>query len=249
MEEKEVVLANAIGGSIGSAIAFAAFRTKSKKLVYSFLLGSSLALCTLGIFQKLENMLLDASRCGDTAKVKFLLKIGMSVITGNSLKEALLLSAVEGNHIETVKLLLQYKVNVNYGLPLMLAIRNGYIEIIELFLEHGADVNAKDSCNNTPLHESVIVNGHIEMVRLLVENGADINAVGYYGCTPLNRALHYEPSEIIIFLLKKGADANLPDIDQFTPMCNLLSLSNIHEYGSARHYLKTFVTLLIFVPI
>ena len=55
---------------------------------------------------------------------------------------------------------------------LMWAARSGHTEIVELFVNHGADVNAKNEYDATALWYAA--GRKTEMVTLLLENGADI---------------------------------------------------------------------------
>ena len=63
---------------------------------------------------------------------------------------------------------------VKYETPLGVACLNGYLEIVKLFLENGANVNFKDDRENTPLHRAC-KNCHLEIVELLLANGAEKN--------------------------------------------------------------------------
>ena len=53
----------------------------------------------------------------------------------------------------------------------------GHLEIVKYWLEHDADVNAKDNNGQTALLFSSAY-GHFEIVKYLVEHGADLNAKG-----------------------------------------------------------------------
>ena len=53
---------------------------------------------------------------------------------------------------------------------------------------------------------SAVSRGNIERVRMLVERGADLNAEGMYGRTPLYYAALCGQSNIVDYLLDKGAD-------------------------------------------
>jgi ankyrin repeat protein len=55
---------------------------------------------------------------------------------------------------------------------LHIAAERGWHEVVELLLENGADINAKDSYNRTPLHLAAIFN-RVDAFRVLVKRGAD----------------------------------------------------------------------------
>lgn len=94
-------------------------------------------------------------------------------------------------------------------------------QVCRLLHSFGADANARDKKNNTPLHVAahvqdegnVDVEDHIhfnaasvDVVRFLVEEmGADVNAKSFSGQTPL--CLAKDAVEIMRFLLEKGANA------------------------------------------
>ncbi|KAK2812771.1 hypothetical protein FQN50_001100 [Emmonsiellopsis sp. PD_5] len=58
--------------------------------------------------------------------------------------------------------------------PLFRAAEKGYIHIMKLLIDHGANVNFKDESGKTPLFRAA-KNGYEEAVNLLLENGADPN--------------------------------------------------------------------------
>jgi ankyrin repeat protein len=61
---------------------------------------------------------------------------------------------------------------------------DGQPKIVELLLELGADVNARDRYGTTPLHHAAN-QGYFDVIEMLVRNGADIEAIDGQGMTPL----------------------------------------------------------------
>ena len=61
------------------------------------------------------------------------------------------------------------------------------LEIAELLISRGAEVNAKDNSGRTPLHEAARHSSAKEISALLIAKGADINAKDEIsGLTPLD---------------------------------------------------------------
>ena len=87
--------------------------------------------------------------------------------------------------------------------PLSRAVGVGFKDIVELLIAKGADVNAKDNWNWTPLHSAVY--GHKDIVELLITEGANVNARDGGGRTPLWYAKDKGNNEIVELLRKHGA--------------------------------------------
>ena len=94
-------------------------------------------------------------------------------VPDETMKEELLTSCKENNvaHIEG---LLQKPLDPN-GEGLLLAAKEGHLEVVRLLLEAGADKDAADTDSWTAL-STAADNGHLEVVRLLLEAGADKDA-------------------------------------------------------------------------
>lgn len=92
------------------------------------------------------------------------------------------------------------------------------IEIIKLLINNGADANAKNYTDSSPLHFAVALkNKGTEIIKLLIEKGADVNAKNCYGDTPLHRAV-FRSLENTKILIEHGADVNIKDKDGKTPL-------------------------------
>jgi ankyrin repeat protein len=64
--------------------------------------------------------------------------------------------------------------------PLHAAAASGSVNVVQILLESGAEVDAQNSYGNTPLHIACL-NGHSNMCSELTYYGADINALNYRG--------------------------------------------------------------------
>ncbi|MDZ4201118.1 MAG: ankyrin repeat domain-containing protein [Gallionella sp.] len=120
------------------------------------------------------------------------------------------------------------------GFALCMAAVSGKYENIEVFISHGANVNARESLNGfTPLHYAVsyrppatrglmlpmdvvgaqkrppmdaaIVQNKKKIIELLIARGADVNVKSKGGITPLHNAGSKEIAELLI---KHGANIN-----------------------------------------
>jgi ankyrin repeat protein len=93
--------------------------------------------------------------------------------------------------------------------PLHLAAFFGHQELARLFLDRGADVNARSknttfAPDNTPLHAAA-ANRQVDVAALLLERGADVNAKDGHGFTPLALAANSKSDLLMLMLLERGA--------------------------------------------
>jgi ankyrin repeat protein len=84
-------------------------------------------------------------------------------------------------------------------------------EITELLFRHGMDANKPNWLHITPLHYFA-ESGDLENASVFIEHGADLNAREEEHCsTPLGWAARCGKTRMVEFLLRKGADPQLPD--------------------------------------
>ena len=91
------------------------------------------------------------------------------------------------------------------------------VKLAKLFIEHGANVNAKGYGGNTPLHNVK----HIEIAKLLIDNKADVNAKNKSGYTPLH---FVKKPEIVKLLIDNKADVNAGKGTVGVPLYNTYSV-------------------------
>lgn len=88
--------------------------------------------------------------------------------------------------------------------PLLWAAAEG-IQVVQLLLEHGADIELADWDESTALLVAIKM-GHEQIARLLIDKGAKINARNRLNHTPLSYAIEVARNESIAkFLVEKGA--------------------------------------------
>ena len=69
------------------------------------------------------------------------------------------------------------------------------MDCVKELLEKGADINAKDCVQMTPLHHAIATN-QLEMCEYLLREGADVNIKTQNGMTPLDMAIDNKHSEL-----------------------------------------------------
>lgn len=57
--------------------------------------------------------------------------------------------------------------------PLWCAAAAGHLDIVQLLIKHGAQVNSTTRTNSTPLRAACF-DGHLEIVKYLVKHGAGV---------------------------------------------------------------------------
>jgi len=125
-----------------------------------------------------------------------------------------LFDAIHRKDIGKVRILIREGVDVNGissqyvndNTPLHRAAICGHIDIAELLINHGANVNARCNDGWTHLHTAALF-GYVEMVKQLLEYGADKTIQNNKGEIPLDIAKKGGKKEIIN-ILKYGNKTN-----------------------------------------
>ncbi len=86
--------------------------------------------------------------------------------------------------------------------------RQGYLDVVKVLVDGGAELDATDNLGHTALFYAVL-NEQLEVVRFLLEKGAGVDVQGRnLNGTPLLMAAQNGDAEIVKLLLAYGADPN-----------------------------------------
>ena len=124
----------------------------------------------------------------------------------------------DSDALDTVRVLVERGANVNevdLRTPLGYALSDRNTAIVDYLLEHGADVNAKDEWNRTPIFNARDLS-HIDK---LVARGADVTVVDNSGNTPIFDAIIYGGGKTLTLvkkLISIGVDWSVKNKDGHT---------------------------------
>ena len=141
-----------------------------------------------------------------------------------------LIIAARNGHLNSVKILLRYKADIEDRgtlkigdevaegcTPLWAAAASGRLDVVKLLIEQNAVVDSKTSTGSTPLRAAAY-HGHLDNVRCLVESGADVNVRNTSEATPLYAACYRGHLNIVSYLIDKGAFIDLQCKDGSTAL-------------------------------
>ncbi|CAI7565786.1 unnamed protein product [Penicillium glandicola] len=165
---------------------------------------------------------LHAAACNGHAEVvTLLLEKGARIYDKSDGSVTPLYCACLDGHFQVAQILLQWQPDIiatHKGLgALAAASSGGFLDIVQLLIERGANINAPNRFESTPLMKACY-GDHIEVVRLLLDEGAEVNHPGQLLLTPVNLASYYGLLDIAQLLIERGADINAPDEDGETPL-------------------------------
>ncbi|KAL1604963.1 hypothetical protein SLS60_004504 [Paraconiothyrium brasiliense] len=92
------------------------------------------------------------------------------------------------------------------------------VELVEILIEAGADVNAEDDYSQQPLRELCMTNGSLEAAELLIKAGADVLDEDLSRQTALHTAAANGHVDIVKLLIEKGAKIDATDDRGCTPL-------------------------------
>ena len=105
-----------------------------------------------------------------------------------------------------------------YGVsPLHTAILNNHAKALQILIDAGANINAKNRNGEIPLLIAVS-EGHEKVVKVLVGAGANLDRTDRNAVTPLMWASRLGHAKIVTALLEAGANINAKDNDGWTAL-------------------------------
>ncbi|KAJ9300709.1 hypothetical protein DTO271G3_1873 [Paecilomyces variotii] len=154
-----------------------------------------------------------AAEQGHDKIVQLLVDCGADIKLHNEFRRSAIEGPARKDHQEVVRTLLRLGVGVNgydgnSGAGLVYASNSGYQQMVQLLIDHGADVNLRGRSGTAIAVASL--KGHESVVHQLLQNGADINIRGNIG-TAISAAAMGGHEDIVRVLLRHGANVNNPD--------------------------------------
>ncbi|KAL4235703.1 Transient receptor putative cation channel subfamily A member 1 [Mactra antiquata] len=108
------------------------------------------------------------------------------------------------------------------NMPLHCAVNSGDLKAVEVCLNAGAPVDAKQEDSSTPLHFAC-TQGSLDMVKMMYEMQPvrfqkAVETCDVLKMTPLHRAALFDHVSVVEFLISHGSDLNAQDVHERTPL-------------------------------
>ncbi|KAJ1262919.1 hypothetical protein BS78_09G145400 [Paspalum vaginatum] len=155
-----------------------------------------------------------AAQSGDLPTMKYFLDHGGDLMKTDEKGRTVLHHAVCTGSCKVTELLLSKGVPVDVdlgcGTPLYHAATNGQDKTVKILLDHHANPNTvfRDIC--TPLFGAIICRS-LKCIKLLIKAGADVDGKGSALSPLCFTTMQGGYTNFVKFLLKAGADPNIPD--------------------------------------
>ena len=172
-----------------------------------------------------------ASQGGNVEVARVLLEHGANINSQNKKGQTPkhLLLTMRGDNLpdlDTIRFFIERGADVDavdddHSTLLHKASSTGNVNVAQLLLEHGVNINVRNGEGHTPMHRGLMGSAaahSFDMTQLLLEHGADLNALDDTQSTPLHVALQYVSVEPARLLLKHGARVDALDNDHSTPL-------------------------------
>eukprot|EP01087_Luapelamoeba_hula_P013940 TRINITY_DN4023_c0_g2_i2.p1 TRINITY_DN4023_c0_g2~~TRINITY_DN4023_c0_g2_i2.p1 ORF type:complete len:918 (-),score=141.29 TRINITY_DN4023_c0_g2_i2:59-2812(-) len=153
--------------------------------------------------------------------IKYLLKRGASIYDKDENGKTVLYAATINGEIPIFRYLLSKgardESNDWGNTAFLLAAHNAYIDILQMLLEHGADVNQSDKRGRTALMRAAEM-GNMETLTWLLNNNVNINKCCSEGNTALGYAAENGKINTLKYLAEQGMPVSTPNRHGQTPL-------------------------------
>lgn len=125
-----------------------------------------------------------------------------------ALSERLLVAAYKGQVDNVVQLInkgAKVAVTKHGRTPLHLAAHKGHLNVVQILLKAGCELNIQDDGNQTALHRAAVV-GHSDILAVLIQEGCALDRQDKDGNTALHEAAWHGFSQSVKLLVKAGAN-------------------------------------------
>ncbi|CEJ90318.1 hypothetical protein VHEMI06109 [[Torrubiella] hemipterigena] len=170
-----------------------------------------------------------AAEAGNLVMIELLLRHGANISARVPYGKTPLLYAIDANQPAAVEALLAAGADIeephrdDYGCrPLGFAACRGHDEIVRILLDHGADMEARNSVDATAV-VSLATEGHVSTMQLLLERGADASSRTSLGYNALEAATCDDDLEMVRLLLQDNIHRPQPKLqlhEAFYWACN-----------------------------
>ena len=121
------------------------------------------------------------------------------------------------NHWPREKLKQVVNIPVGGSTPLVIACRNGHMDVVEFLVENsGADIETPgavlfdgESIEGAPPLWCAAAAGYLEIVKYLLKHNADVNHTTFTNSTPLRAACFDGHVDVVKYLVESGADVEI----------------------------------------
>lgn len=176
----------------------------------------------------MNQQLIKEAESGNVDNLLKLIKDGANLNATDSRGRTPVMAAVYAGRTEAFRALIQAGADINIrddrrDNPLLYASAAGNLDIVLLAIEAGADTKLTNRFGGTALIPAAD-RGHVEIVRaLLTKSDVNVNHINNLGWTALIEAVILgdggkKHQQIVGLLIEHGADVNIADNDNVTPL-------------------------------
>ena len=192
--------------------------------------------------EKHQTLLSNVAKCGKNMNFfEKVIKMGANVNWTNDTGATALMTACKSGNYEMCSRLIELGASQNRHqyTTLLYLCRSGNdnVDILELLLANGADIQQSTRDGSNALHFAAR-SASVNIVKKLLEIGISVNSVNACSQTPLHSVLNYSGTEkdilvVVKTLVEAGADVNAKNVSGITPLehaSKIISLRKVFKY-------------------